>query len=464
MIEAKLSEFAAAIGAEHRGADAGIRGIERDSRTAQVGRLFVAIAGARFDAHEFAEDAVQNGAAALLVERWLDLDVPQLKVRDSVRALGLLARWWQRRWRQLEVASGAPRQLVAVTGSNGKTTTKQLLAAVLVERGPVLATEGNLNNHIGVPVTLLALGSEHRTAVIEMGANHAGEIAYLCGLAEPDIGIVTNVGPAHLEGFGTIDGVARAKGEMFAGLRPNGTAIVNSDAGYDEIWRNQIGLNPALRFGLGAAADVTASGIEPAADGVAFELDQLGQGARVSLPLPGQHNVMNALAVAAVAAVLDIPATAVARRLAEVKPAPGRLQMKRGPHGSRVIDDSYNANPESLRAGVQHLLSLGQPAWLVLGEMSELGADAAREHRQIGVWARRAGVARIFTYGGLASRAAAAFEQNGQHFRSHDELATALITALAAKTRPVTLLVKGSRTARMDRIVSALTESNPKAE
>jgi len=441
-----LSELAAPLRAELRGRDLRFTQVSTDSRAALDGALFVALRGERFDGHAFVAQARAAGAVAALVSTFVDDDLPQLKVADTFAGLQQMAALWRARF-------DIP--VVAVTGSNGKTTTKQMLSAMFAGRGPVLATAGNLNNHIGVPLTLLKLRGEHRTAVIEMGANHAGEIALLASLAKPGIGIVTQAGDAHLEGFGSRDGVARAKGELFASLGKGGIAVINADDDYAPLWTTLAGDASIIRFGCAETADVRAMHVEPQAGaGTRFTLVTPQGRAELSLPMPGRHNVMNALGAAACGVALGLEPAQIAIGLSRSEGAGGRLSWKTTQHGARLLDDSYNANPGSLRAGLDLLAELPGRRWLVLGNMAELGDHAAQLHAEAGAAAKRLGIERLFAVGALAAESARAFGAGGEHFDDTEQLAAALAPQL---DRTVTLLVKGSRSARMERVVAALT-------
>ena len=455
MIRGRLSELLPATGGRLIGDDIEFAGVITDSRRPQAGKLFICLSGERHDAHAFADQAVANGTAALLVERQLNVDVPQLLVADCREALGAAARWWRRQW------AG---RVVAVTGSNGKTTTKQLLAAMLAHHlgssDEVLATRGNYNNEIGLPLTLLELDKQSM-AVIEMGANHPGEIAYLAGITEPDFGLITNIGPAHLEGFGTVEGVARAKGELYAALPASGVAAVNAETGYGHIFAAQLNSRRTISFALHVAADITASDIQVNFGGCEFTLSTPDGAAQVKLPLPGKHNVENALAAAAIGYGLGMSPADIAIGLAGVEAPSGRLRPITGPQGSTLLDDSYNANPESLRVGIEFVAEAADVAWLALGDMSELGANAEQEHREIGGFAQRAGIKRLYATGPLSVQAVRRFGKGAQHFDSREALATALQNDLAeaAQSRSaesVAVLIKGSRSAGMEQVVQQL--------
>ncbi|MBV8062775.1 MAG: UDP-N-acetylmuramoyl-tripeptide--D-alanyl-D-alanine ligase [Nevskia sp.] len=454
-----LSAVARRIRGKLLGTDAPFSRVITDTRQLQRGDLFVALKGERFDGHDYVLRAASLGASGALVSRAVDGAPAQVTTADTLSGLQDYAASWR---------ADFELPLIGVTGSSGKTTTKQMLAAMCAVRGPVLATEGNLNNHIGVPLTLLCLRAEHRTAVIEMGANHAGEIALLARLARPDIAVVTQAGDAHLEGFGSREGVARAKGELFSALGGRGVAVINRDDTYFELWRKLAGAATVLSFGLSPRADVRAENI--AAEPVhaplcsVFTLVTPQGRVRVELPLPGRHNVLNALSVAAAGLALGLDLQAIAEGLAAVRPVAGRLSWMNTLQGARLLDDSYNANPTSLRAALDLLAGLPGQRWLVLGDMKELGGDAAALHEEAGRNARALGIDRLYTVGALAQQAAAGFGAQGRHF----PVAEALIEALRADLRDtdaaqVALLVKGSRSSRMERVVAALTGQTAEA-
>ncbi|MFP5306860.1 MAG: UDP-N-acetylmuramoyl-tripeptide--D-alanyl-D-alanine ligase [Gammaproteobacteria bacterium] len=442
-----LSELRAATGAEQRHGDAVFERVVIDSRAVQAGDLFVALRGERHDGHAFVAQARAAGAVAALVADWVDVELPQLRVDDTLAGLQQLATLWRARF-------SIP--VVGVTGSNGKTTTKQMLAAIFAARGPVLATRGNLNNHIGVPLTLLSLRDEHRTAVVEMGANHLGEIAALAAVARPDVGVVTQAGDAHLEGFGSRDGVAHGKGELFASL-DGGVAVINADDAYAALWRGLAARASVITFGIAAAADVCAQQIqpEPLADAVGsrFVLRTPGGSASVRLPMPGRHNVMNALAAAGCAVALGLEPETIAAGLGRVECAQGRLSWQRTAQGARVLDDSYNANPTSLHAALELLAGLPGTRWVVLGSMAELGPDALRLHFEAGRKARALGIERLLALGTLAAEAARGFGSGAETFDNAQALGDWLQPRLDADA---VVLVKGSRSARMERVVEAL--------
>jgi UDP-N-acetylmuramoyl-tripeptide--D-alanyl-D-alanine ligase len=448
-VKGRLSEVAATAGGRLIGADAEVTGVSIDSRTLEDGQLFVALRGERFDGHAFVAAAAAKGAAGAIVEKAVEGGPPQVVVRDAQAALAALAAAWRGK-------SGA--LVIGVGGSNGKTTTKELLAAILGSAGPTLATRGNLNNHIGVPLTLLRLEPRHRFAVVEMGANHPGEIAALAAIARPAIALVTNAGDEHLEGFGDLAGVAHAEGEMFAALAPDGTAVINADDPFAELWQTMAPRGArVVRFGIDAPADVRAQAIagriESGAFVTGFALAVGGELARVKLPLAGRHNVSNALGAAAAAHAAGVALPLIAAGLEQMRPVAGRLQLKPGLRGSWLIDDSYNANPSSVRAGIDVLSGLPGEHWLVLGEMAELGDETVASHAGVGDYARRAGVTRLFAMGAAARYAADAFGARASWYEDASHLAD----ALAASLEPgVTALVKGSRVNRLERVVERL--------
>jgi UDP-N-acetylmuramoyl-tripeptide--D-alanyl-D-alanine ligase len=443
MMTMPLSHAAEVLNARQRGVDVTFRGVSTDTRTLGKGNLFVALQGPSFDGHDYLDQARLKGAAAAAVNELRDVDMPLLEVADTRVALGELAAHWRAQF---------PIPVVGLTGSNGKTTVKEMLAVILERCGEALVTRGNLNNDIGVPLTLFGLGSEHRYAVVEMGANHPGEIAYLTRLAQPSVGLVNNAGPAHLEGFGSLEGVARAKGELFEVLAPDAVCVINVDDQYAGLWRAMAGSRRVMSFGLDHHAEVSAQW-QGTLHGSEVELLTPAGVASLHLSLPGEHNVMNALAASAAALALDIPLQHIAAGLAAVQPVHGRWESLPGVNGLRLIDDTYNANPASLRAGLQLLSGIDAEPWLVLGNMGELGEEGRRLHRDMGEEARRQGVQRLFALGELAQQAADAFGEGAESFVD----AETLIGRLEALAAPgVLILVKGSRAMRMERIVAAL--------
>lgn len=422
-----------------RGAAGEFNGMTHDSRKLAPGNLFAAIAGERFDGHRFVADAARAGAAAALVERTVDAPLVQIVVPDVVRAMGLLARDWRE---SLAV------RVVGITGSNGKTTVKNMLAAVLGRVAPTLSTGGNYNNEIGVPLTLSGLDPSHRYAVIEMGCGRPGDIEYLAAIAQPEVGLVTNAGPAHLDGLGSLEGVARTKGELFSALADGGTAVINRDDAFFEYWVERCPQARRVSFGSHPEADVRWVG-----DGDGSRVITRSGGFDLSLRLPGAHNRMNALAATAAALALGIDIESIALGLAGVGPEPGRLEKLESDQGWHLIDDSYNANPASLYAALQVLGECDGRRWLVLGDMAELGEDSDKLHREIGRAAGDFGVERLFTIGRRAHAAADVFGPGAESFDDID----VLIERLKQTLEPdVHCLVKGSRSARMERVIEGL--------
>ncbi|MGH8282775.1 MAG: UDP-N-acetylmuramoyl-tripeptide--D-alanyl-D-alanine ligase [Gammaproteobacteria bacterium] len=445
-----LSEVASATGGRLTGTDREFLRISTDSRRLAPGELFVALRGPKFNGHEFVTQAQKLGAAGALVEHPLPCHLPQIVVKDTRRALGAYAAHWRGRF-------AVP--VIAVTGSNGKTTVKEMIASILRCRGVVLATRSNHNNDIGVPLTLLELNEQHRAAVVEMGTNHPGEIEYLAQLASATVGVVTNAGSAHLEALGSLQGVALEKGALFAGLRANGIAIINADDEHASLWRETAGKRLQYSFGLDEQAD-----FHPRLDSLRqsvtgaweFRLVSPAGEASIHLSLPGRHNALNALAAAAAACAAGASLDEVMTGLVRVPSIAGRLIVIPGVRGCRLIDDTYNANPQSLRAAMEFALSLGDPVWLALGDMGELGVQAATLHADCGALARRLGIVRLMSFGKLSLHATERFGAGAEHFLDLE----ALVSALRAGIRPgITLLVKGSRSMRMERVVEALRVS-----
>lgn len=442
----RLQEAARLLDGEVSGNDVAFTQISTDSRRLPVGALFVALTGPNFDGHDFVAAARERGACAALVSRPVVDPLPQIRVADARLALGQLAAAWRSRFR---------RPLIALTGSNGKTTLKEMIAAILRVRGPTLATEGNLNNDIGVPLTLLRLSSEHAYAVIEMGANHPGEIAYLTRLARPDVAVINNAGPCHLEGFGDVAGVARGKGEIFQGLRPDGVAIINRDDPHADDW---LSLNPGRRiidFGLDQPAAVKGQVLD--ATPSHFRLMAERSEVEIRLPVPGRHNVRNALAAAAAALAIGATLDEIRQGLESLQGVGGRMQRLQGRHGGAVIHDAYNANPASLAAALQAVSAEPGRKWLALGDMRELGPAANELHARSGQEARAAGFERLYALGEHSQAAAQAFGGGAEHFETVETLIAALDRDLQnGGEPPAVLLVKGSRGMRMERIVAAL--------
>jgi len=460
-----LSRIANWTGGRVHGADATVEAVSIDTRTlapgdceASEGRatLFVALKGERFDGHDHAAAAVAAGARALMVARVLPLDVPQLVVADTERALGDFAGALQR---------GRGTRIAAVTGSNGKTSVKAMLLPILqrmaaAEGREAYANPGNRNNEIGLPLAVIDAPEDAAYAVYEMGAGKPGDIAYLAAIARPAAALVNNIAPAHLERMGSLLGVADTKAAIYDALPADGVAVINADDAFAPYFAERAHGRRLLRFGLEASADVTARDIVADADGSRFVLATPAGDVAVSLALPGRHNVRNALAAASLALGLGAGLDAIHDGLAAARSVAGRLVRHALHGGATLVDDSYNANPGSLNAAIELLAAGGRPGWLVLGDMRELGDDARALHAEAGRRAKAAGIARLYALGALSAATVEAFGAGARHFDNHDALANALAGDLASAARdaaPV-VLVKGSRGSAMDKIVKALLE------
>lgn len=447
-MSASLSVAAENMQGVLHGADGSFRGVSTDTRTLRRGQLFFALQGPNFDGHDYVARAKAGGAAAAVVHKLLDEDITQITVDDAKRALGLFGKAW-RHDKNVRV--------VGITGSNGKTTLKELIAAILRTVAPTLATRGNLNNDIGMPLMLTRLDDEHEFAVLEMGANHAGEIAYLASLLSPEVVVITNAGAAHLEGFGSIEGVAHAKGELLQIADRPRVAVLNADDDYFSYWSSLVDDVDVLSFGLDSDADVRATNIVTHSSGSDFVLHLPGETLQVSLPLPGAHNVRNACAAAAVGVALDVTAAAIKTALENTAPVTGRLQPLAGINGSALFDDSYNANPLSVMAAADFLVTLAGKSWLVLGDMMELGDGAMDLHREVGAAARASGVDRLLALGELSQHSVEGFGDGATWYASIE----ALLDDVASIGTGVNVLVKGSRSMRMERVVAALRDADP---
>ncbi|WP_018873072.1 UDP-N-acetylmuramoyl-tripeptide--D-alanyl-D-alanine ligase [Thioalkalivibrio sp. ALJ16] len=440
MIQMTSQELATAVQGRLQGApDAAFSGVFTDTREPRAGALFVALRGPNFDAHD--KLTADLPAAVLLVERAVDTSLPQVIVPDTREALGRLGREWRRRSRA---------RVIALTGSNGKTTTKEMLRCILEGVGSVHATAGNLNNEIGTPLTLLAMPLDVDYAVIELGANHAGEIGRMVRWVEPQVALITNAGRAHLEGFGSLEGVAHAKAEIYSGLpAQGGTAVVNLDDPFADYWLSLNAHHHCQRFSLEGGGEV--EGMWQAPDRLRLAI--LGAGRDLSLVGPGRHLAANAVAAAAAANAVGIGIDRIVEGLVRWKPVRGRLQEFWHTSGARVWDDSYNANPDSLRAGLEVLAAMPGRRILVLGAMGELGAEAGELHRETGRLARAMGIDQCLTLGAAARDSADAFGEGGEWFADHEALRARLEPLLAAGT---TVLVKGSRSQHMEQIIEGL--------
>ncbi|HWS77551.1 MAG TPA: UDP-N-acetylmuramoyl-tripeptide--D-alanyl-D-alanine ligase [Thermomonas sp.] len=433
--------------------DRTIDAVATDTRALPQGRdaLFVALKGENFDGHAHVAAAANGGCVAALVAREVDAPIPQVVVADTERALGDFAAAVQR-----ERAT----KVLAITGSNGKTSVKTLLLAILEQAGGAYANPGNRNNEIGLPLAVLDAPEDARFAVYEMGAGKPGDIAYLTAIARPDVALVNNIAPAHLERMGSLLGVADTKAAIYDALPAEGVAVVNADDAFAPYFEQRVLLARAqgrriIRIGLDASADITARDIRADGDGSRFLLVTPRGEVAIDLPMPGRHNVRNALAAAAMALGAGATLEQVRDGLNAVQPVAGRLIAHRLRNGAVLVDDSYNANPGSLDAAIDTLAGSGDEGWLVLGDMRELGAEEVALHAQAGTRAKAAGIARLYTLGGLSAAASEAFGEGARAFASHAALADALDAELRGGVR---VLVKGSRGSAMDRIVKALLQ------
>ena len=445
-----VHEAASVLAARASGPDAVFTGVSTDTRTVEAGDLFVALRGDRFDGHAFVAQARAGGAVAAMVDSKgaaADAELPTLTVDDTRLALGRLAAHWRARFSM---------PLVALTGSSGKTTVKEMLAAILrvaaADDRAVLATRGNLNNDIGVPLMLLELNEHHRFAVIETGMNHAGEIRYLTKLASPQVALVNNAGRAHIEYLGSEEAIARAKGEIFEGLDAGGTAVINGDDRFAPLWRELARGRRQVEFGIDAPREVTATFVQhPSHSDI--DLKTPAGSAQARLHAPGLHNVRNALAAAAAAVALGISIEEIAAGLESYRGVKGRLQAKIARAGAQVIDDTYNANPESMRAAMSVLAQSRARRIFVMGDMGELGSRAGEYHEELGRFAKELGLERLLAVGPQSLLAVKAFGAGARHYDDVDALVQDLERELAPD---VTVLVKGSRFMRMERVVSAI--------
>jgi UDP-N-acetylmuramoyl-tripeptide--D-alanyl-D-alanine ligase len=444
-----LSDAARALQLAPPRRDAEFLRVNSDSRALSAGDLFVALVGERFDGHSFAPQALEQGAAGVLTARDLGLDA-QIVAADSKLALGALAKVWRARF-------SLP--LIAVTGSNGKTTVTQMLASILTAHAGENAffTQGNFNNDIGLPLTLLRLREHHSVGVVELGMNHPGEIATLADIARPTVALVNNAQREHQEFMKSVAEVAAENGSVFNSLAEGGIAVINADDEFAGFWRKSVVGREVLDFGLKSAGDVTAR-VDAAQFGSHLELMTPRGSVEVVLRIPGMHNVLNACAAAACALAAGVPLAAVAAGLSAFVPYAGRLQKKTAKSGAVVIDDTYNANPDSVRAAIDVLAGCGGERVLALGRMGEVGDDGPRYHEEVGAYARERGIHVLLAFGEETEPAVAAFGAGAERYPQIESLNEA---ALACSHPGVTFLVKGSRSMRMERVVAALTGEAP---
>lgn len=449
MIPLLLSEIASAVEGQLIGEDKTITKIGTDSRALREDDVFLALKGDKFDGHRFLSQVIEAGCSAIIVDHDCHVSVSQIVVGDTHKALGLIAAYVKERV--------APKT-VAITGSSGKTTVKEMVAAILARLGSVLATQGNFNNDIGVPLTLLRLEEKHDFAVVELGANHMGEIAYTSGLVKPDVAVINNIAAAHLEGFGDLCGVARAKGEIFEGLSKEGVALYNQDCKLANKWQWRLVDKKVRRFSCFNQADCYSSDTVLDDDGCAsFKLNTLIGSTYIELPVPGRHNVCNAVAAAAIAIEFGASLDDICLGLAEMSPVKGRLNLHQLGESCKLIDDTYNANVESIKAATDLLANYPGRRVLILGDMGELGVEARSYHQEVGEYAQKRGIDDLLTIGVLSQSTADAFNkknnEQGLHFSERDKLVAKLQQMLAGEARHVSILVKGSRSAHMEYVV-----------
>lgn len=450
MLYLSIKEFASIIGSQQAAINyTGMKlsGVAIDSRKVNPGEVFFALQGENFDGHHFLMQALNRGAVAAIVEQLQpEINLPQLQVSNTLNALAKSVKWWRQQ---------CPATVISVCGSNGKTTVKNILIALLESLylpGNILGTQGNLNNHIGVPLTLFRLKPQHQVAVIEMGANHPGEILSLAELAQPDIAIITNAGLDHLQGFGSVLGSAQTNAEVLTGMT-GGIAILNADDEHFPLWCKQADHLRVISFACHSPADLSANNIELSRSDSRFIVNYQQQCCQFELSLPGQHNISNALAAIAALLMTGKSLSSIATAMSNIIPLPGRLSSLKGWNGCQLIDDSYNANPSSLLAALTYFKQCVGNKWLILGDMTELGIDAASLHSEAGRQAKRMGVIKLLSYGEVSRHSQLGFAGKGKHFTDIN----ILIDHLRNTVQPTdTLLIKGSHSMKMERVVTAL--------
>jgi len=415
-----------------------------DSRKAFLGCLFVALDGEHVDGHDYIAAARKAGASAALVSKLQDDSLPQIVVADVTKAFGEIAKYW------LQLCGT---KVIAVTGSNGKTTVKEMIASILSQYGTVVSTQGNLNNDLGVPLTVMNITPATDYAVIEMGASQRGDISRLVDIAPPQVSVINNVAAAHLEGFGDLLGVAKAKAEIYLGLDKEGVGVINADMDFVEAWKQVLGDREVVSFALEQPADITALDLQLDAASSHFMVNLKGEFDYINLSLPGKHNVANALAAIAVTTALDVPAAAIVKGLAAMSAVPHRLQLRAGVNQSQLIDDSYNANPGSYQQALATLSSFSGQHWVVLGDFGELGGESEHLHYKMGIEARESGVQRLWTIGQQSEQAGKAYGDGAQHFTNIEALKDKLKEELSSD---VVCLIKGSRFMQLDQLADAL--------
>jgi UDP-N-acetylmuramoyl-tripeptide--D-alanyl-D-alanine ligase len=444
-----LSEIAKVLNGRMLGDDVLVQSVGSDSRNIVKNQLFVGIKGEKFDGNAYAAEAINQGAAAALVSDENTKARPAVVVQNTLSSLGLLAKHWRNQF-------NIP--LVAVTGSNGKTTVKEMIATILNAPGSrsVLATQGNLNNDIGMPMTLLKIRPEHTEAVIEMGMSHLGEIDYLTRIAQPTVAVITNAGTAHIGEVGSRENIAKAKGEIFAGLADDGIAIINADDDFAEYWKLLNQNKSIITFGLEKTADVSAT-YQIIGNLTEIKLKTPSGEIEFKLSVLGVHNIKNALAASAVAVALGVSNADIAKGLAVFGAVKGRLNWLISANGAVIIDDTYNANPDSMKAAIDVLVNQKTAQIFLMGDMGELGADAAKMHAEVGAYAKQKGVHTLLALGENSTFAVQAFGQNATHYVTLQAL---LDKAYSLIKKDTTVLVKGSRFMQMERVVNALIEKN----
>jgi UDP-N-acetylmuramoyl-tripeptide--D-alanyl-D-alanine ligase len=448
-----LSTVAQWCEGRHLGPDVLIDAVSTDTRALAPGALFVALRGENFDAHEMVAEAQARGAAALLLHRDVDTTLPRILCADTEEALGEFAAGMQK---------GRPAVVVALTGSNGKTSVKMLTQGILARAGRTYINPGNRNNEIGLPLAVLEAPEDAQFAIYEMGAGKPGDIAYLASIAPPQVALVNNVAPAHMERMGSLLGIAETKAAIYEALPDDGVAVINADDAFAPLFAQIVGNRRSFRFGIENDAEVRASRIVHGEGGSRFQLQTPAGSADIALPLPGQHSVMNALAAAALALAAGAGFDAVVAGLNNAEPVKGRQISQRLANGAVLIDDSYNANPGSVAAAIATLAQGHGQSWLVLGDMAELGEGASALHAEIGAQARRAGIARLYTVGRLSAEASKAFGDASTHFDSQAALIARLREDLRAAPdgAGLRILIKGSRSSAMDKVVAALSPTD----
>ncbi len=446
-----LSEIASHVNGRLSGQDINISSVSIDTRTLSSGDLYLALKGLNFDGHTFINKAKAAGASAVLIENEIETECPSIIVKDSHLALAELSGAWK---------SKTKVKTIGITGSNGKTTVKEMTAAILAVNSNVLFTQGNLNNDIGVPLTLLKINQHHQFAVIEMGANHAGEIKYSSHYVKPDIAVITNIGPAHIEGFGSLERTAIAKGEIIGSLTPDGVAILNKDDPFFPLWLELVEIRKVITFGLDTSASISAKAIYSEIKNneffTHFTLITEDGEITIKLRLAGQHSVINALTAAASCVHLKINLEQIKQGLESIKPVTGRLQPLVDKQGNLFIDDTYNANPSSLKAALTVLKQCKGEPWVVLGALAELGGNSKQIHKEMGTLIKSMGIIRLFTVGEDTKYTVEAFGNGAEFFNSQEQL----IKALKEQRKDnETLLIKGSRTQKMENVVAAFIDN-----